>query len=401
MNALIILSNISCELYRRVSDRETLGTVVGELRTTLGEAEQLLDQFLRAPDDRQPLETANTLLGQMRGVLMVLGLEPAAHAVSRMRESITSWQKTEGNPAQGNDEELEHFGNSLGALASLVDMMGYQPALAGELFFYDEESGELKYDASRAQPPQPLQEAGDVLSAEEPQQAASSAAEEVEDLLIERAPETLPGQLEELAGRAALEEKPALAQAARSAAEAARSDDGAALSQALDVLQSVAGTSPAEPQPHEQQEEPEEEPIDEGLDAELLEIFLEEAREVVQTGSAALQTLASAPGDMEQQTTLRRAFHTLKGSSRMVGLTSCATVPSACAFFNILLSARLTLPSVFANSWRMRASSGEAVSFTWPNLSRLCEMRRRRRPTPKPLPSGRGDLAAIIRERAG
>ena len=309
------------ELYRRVSDRETLGTVVGELRTTLGEAEQLLDQFLRAPDDRQPLETANTLLGQMRGVLMVLGLEPAAHAVSRMRESITSWQKTEGNPAQGNDEELEHFGNSLGALASLVDMMGYQPALAGELFFYDEESGELKYDASRAQPPQPLQEAGDVLSAEEPQQAASSAAEEVEDLLIERAPETLPGQLEELAGRAALEEKPALAQAARSAAEAARSDDGAALSQALDVLQSVAGTSPAEPQPHEQQEEPEEEPIDEGLDAELLEIFLEEAREVVQTGSAALQTLASAPGDMEQQTTLRRAFHTLKGSSRMVGLT--------------------------------------------------------------------------------
>ncbi len=263
------------ELYRRVSDRETLGTVVGELRTTLGEAEQLLDQFLRAPDDRQPLETANTLLGQMRGVLMVLGLEPAAHAVSRMRESITSWQKTEGNPAQGNDEELEHFGNSLGALASLVDMMGYQPALAGELFFYDEESGELKYDASRAQPPQPLQEAGDVLSAEEPQQAASSAAEEVEDLL----------------------------------------------SQALDVLQSVAGTSPAEPQPHEQQEEPEEEPIDEGLDAELLEIFLEEAREVVQTGSAALQTLASAPGDMEQQTTLRRAFHTLKGSSRMVGLT--------------------------------------------------------------------------------
>ena len=37
------------ELYRSVSDRETLSTVVGELRTTLGEAEQLLDQFFRAP----------------------------------------------------------------------------------------------------------------------------------------------------------------------------------------------------------------------------------------------------------------------------------------------------------------------------------------------------------------
>jgi chemosensory pili system protein ChpA (sensor histidine kinase/response regulator) len=34
-----------------------------------------------------------------------------------------------------------------------------------------------------------------------------------------------------------------------------------------------------------------------------------------------VQALTDKPGDMEQQTALRRAFHTLKGSSRMVGLT--------------------------------------------------------------------------------
>ncbi|MCY7305986.1 MAG: Hpt domain-containing protein, partial [Rhodoferax sp.] len=55
-------------------------------------------------------------------------------------------------------------------------------------------------------------------------------------------------------------------------------------------------------------------------DAEMREIFLEEAREVVQTGSQALAVLASTPADLGQQTALRRAFHTLKGSSRMVGL---------------------------------------------------------------------------------
>lgn len=56
------------------------------------------------------------------------------------------------------------------------------------------------------------------------------------------------------------------------------------------------------------------------VEDELLEVFLEEAREVVATGLAALDVLRDEPGDLSEQTTLRRAFHTLKGSSRMVGL---------------------------------------------------------------------------------
>src|SRR5439155_13764801 len=53
----------------------------------------------------------------------------------------------------------------------------------------------------------------------------------------------------------------------------------------------------------------------------LRDIFLEEAREVVQNGLAALEALVVSPADLGELTTLRRAFHTLKGSSRMVGLT--------------------------------------------------------------------------------
>jgi chemosensory pili system protein ChpA (sensor histidine kinase/response regulator) len=52
----------------------------------------------------------------------------------------------------------------------------------------------------------------------------------------------------------------------------------------------------------------------------LREIFLEEAREVVQNGMNALQVLSEEPKNVAELTTLRRAFHTLKGSSRMVGL---------------------------------------------------------------------------------
>ena len=42
---------------------------------------------------------------------------------------------------------------------------------------------------------------------------------------------------------------------------------------------------------------------------------------MVQNGLAAIAALTANPGDVSELTTLRRAFHTLKGSSRMVGLT--------------------------------------------------------------------------------
>ena len=52
----------------------------------------------------------------------------------------------------------------------------------------------------------------------------------------------------------------------------------------------------------------------------LRDIFLEEAREVTGHAVQAITSLASHPEETEQLTVLRRAFHTLKGSARMVGL---------------------------------------------------------------------------------
>jgi chemosensory pili system protein ChpA (sensor histidine kinase/response regulator) len=65
-------------------------------------------------------------------------------------------------------------------------------------------------------------------------------------------------------------------------------------------------------------------------DDEMREVFLEEAREVVETGRSASTQLRSAPDDLALMTTLRRAFHTLKGSSRMVGLKSFGEAAWAC-----------------------------------------------------------------------
>ncbi len=62
------------------------------------------------------------------------------------------------------------------------------------------------------------------------------------------------------------------------------------------------------------------------VDAELLAIFLEEAVEVLRRIEATLPVCRKQPDDLESLTTIRRGFHTLKGSGRMVGLMDLGEV---------------------------------------------------------------------------
>ena len=270
------------DLYRRVSDRQTMGSVVDELRSTLGQVEKSLDQFFRNPQDRVPLHEVPSQLSQMRGVFSVLGLDQASLAALRMRDSVEKFlvDQIDERSATGTGI-FEKLGNSLGAMGFLIDMLSYQRALAKKLFVYDEEQGELRpvmgrdklaAEEAATQPAQPVT-GRDKLAAEEEEEAATPSAQPVQ---------------------------PALAQSADVAAA-----QSVAASDPVAPVVVVAPPAPA--------------PLDDD-DAEMREIFLEEAREVVQTGAQALLALASTPADLGEQTTLRRAFHTLKGSARMVGL---------------------------------------------------------------------------------
>jgi len=57
----------------------------------------------------------------------------------------------------------------------------------------------------------------------------------------------------------------------------------------------------------------------EGVDPEIVEIFLEEAQEEMNSLREVFPRWRSNPADREALTTMRRSFHTLKGSGRMVG----------------------------------------------------------------------------------
>ena len=300
------------QLYRRVSDRQTLGSVVGELKVALGEAEKSLDQFFRAPQEKGGLHVAVSQLAQMRGVLSVLGLDQAVQTVTRMRAQVEEILDTEVDEARAREAgTFLHLGNNLSALSFLVDMLSYQPTLAKKLFTFDDALGELvplmgRTVAAAAPQPAPADEAR-ALSADV-QQVVEGAQTSV-DLA------QLSEQLGSLADRASLAEQDAVAKVAREAAQALVRQDVDAGAQALVELAQVTATPVSAPAPLA------ETPADDD-DQELLDIFLEEAREVVANGRTAVGQLRETPGDLEHLTTLRRAFHTLKGSSRMVGLTA-------------------------------------------------------------------------------
>ncbi len=65
---------------------------------------------------------------------------------------------------------------------------------------------------------------------------------------------------------------------------------------------------------------PKQTPNDE-IDEEILEIFVEEVQEVLQDIINQFNTWKNNPADSSSVENLRRAFHTLKGSGRLVGAT--------------------------------------------------------------------------------
>jgi chemosensory pili system protein ChpA (sensor histidine kinase/response regulator) len=257
------------ELYRRVSDRQIMGSVVDELRMTLNEVETALDTFFRRPDERLPLHEVPGMLAQMRGVFSVLGLDQAALAALRMRDQVEIALTADDDVPAHQTAGFEKLGNSLGAMGFLIDMLSYQRELAKRLFVYDEVQGEFRSLMGRRKTPH-----GAPVSAV--------------------APLAMPSQVAALSGLAPFEPSQ------HATMEAPQSVPSPAQAPVVAV--------------------PTTETSEEDDDAELRQVFLDEAQEVIDTGMSAVLALHGNPGDLEQQTALRRAFHTLKGSSRMVGL---------------------------------------------------------------------------------
>ncbi|MEO7150713.1 MAG: Hpt domain-containing protein, partial [Burkholderiaceae bacterium] len=338
------------ELYRRVSDRQTMGSVVQELRAALSEVERHIDQFFRKPAEHAILIPVPVQMSTMRGVLSVLGMDHAAAALLHMRDEVERLVTADVDPQKVLASGLfDRLAGNLGALGFLIDMLSVQPQMAKSLFAFDPASGSFgpvmgrdPVDALIA-PPAP-----DAIQSVEPrliEQAQLLAFAAMRDDVSLREVET---ELAHLGREAHAAGQPALAAAVMHAQEAidhagdaallrdARSELSEALVDFVHTASKPIGLDLVPPGAAAAASVPADAP---DHDAEMREVFLEEAREVLHDARGAHAALGHSPTDITLLTTLRRAFHTLKGSSRMVGLDEFGAAAWVCEqYFNTQLA---------------------------------------------------------------
>ena len=320
------------ELARRAQERSSMDTVVNEMATLLREAELRLDRFFRSPAQRAELPELDSMFEQVGGVLSVLGYEDPASALRNVRESVKKFT----DPATAADaQQFARIAQNLGAVGFFVGTLTQQPTNPRGMFHFDPRTGLFSADMGFA-PPAPKIENEPLEAA--PAVASAAVAPETENVerSIERLLATANQAAEKLvanfADRATFDQlAPLLAQLLN---DAELTDDAALrtrISQALAMMEQIkkgggstaaralqallrppeaAIPAPTAPMPTSAS----------AADRELHEIFIEEADEVLDSVGKQLARLRAEPEDGATLTMARRAFHTLKGSSRMVGL---------------------------------------------------------------------------------
>ena len=343
------------ELYRRVSDRQTMGSVVQELRASLSEVEKNIDQYFRNPTQRDVLIPVPAQLSAMRGVLSVLGLDQASQAVLRMRDDVDALSSTEVNPQHAiQTGTFDRLADNLGALSFLIDMVSVQPQMAKSLFRFNPDTGSLAAVMAREDRPTGFDAMDTAIPDDDdaPRDTDALAVTLEFDRIVQRsrvaqrAAAQLGTQGLPMLGDGA--DAISTTQAGVHQADAAPQATAGDATQHLPVVTEAAGLAPAST-------------VSSGLedDPEMREVFLDEAREVLATAQAALADLQSRHDDQVAFTTVRRAFHTLKGSARMVGLQPFGEAAWAC---EQLYNARLAEPSASADA-DLREFSQEACGY--------------------------------------
>ncbi len=322
-------------LSNQASERMTQAAFVNELKHNLSTCEQALDDYFRDDTAVNRLETVEPLLAETGAVLTVLEYRDAAHAcraISKQVDDIIRARVTL------NDASRARLADGLSSVGFFVETM-LQSASRARRFRFDAQRGMLFEDTSIPETSEEV--ATDVDSDALLRSFAADVPAEAKqptDVSHEAAPEAsiAADSLKATAGLAATQG------AAEDPASKAHDGAGDALAFELPAAPVVeAAMQPAVeegltfPAPESVQTEVAPEvaapALPEGVledgsvelsadEAELHEIFLLEAAEVLVAIDENLGVVRKAPDDREAMTTIRRGFHTLKGSSRMVGL---------------------------------------------------------------------------------
>jgi chemosensory pili system protein ChpA (sensor histidine kinase/response regulator) len=303
------------EMFRRAQERVLLAQVAREIQVNLRRMEQVLDAFFRDHAKRADLATLSKDSQQIRGALRMLAQDDAERLLGLCQEQIDSY----GDPeTEIDDEDLELLAESLSGLGFYVEAMEQQ-----------------RPDRQRLIAPLLAKRLGEVPTPQSDRSAETveQAVEEVRNALpglvaeVHRAPadaaarDVLKARLDDLLNDAKLIDDTELVAQAQAALAELEAGGTVALSAAVTAI-AESGTAVSAPAPAISEETQRLLATDAtGLDAELLDIYLTEAADVLDAIAASRRELEANSGDREALRTARRQFHTLKGSGRMVGLT--------------------------------------------------------------------------------
>jgi chemosensory pili system protein ChpA (sensor histidine kinase/response regulator) len=245
--------------------------VIKEARICLQQAKDMIVDYIDADWDRQHLQALPALLTQVRGALAMIPLNRAASLVEACNGFIREHLLLD--PHEPGWEQLDHLADVISSLEYYLERLSDDPQAPGEQlldvaqkslaslgFFPDEQPGAQHV---------PVLE--DVLS--------PSEALVMQDMQALDDPDIVQSLAEVLASPVSALNPPAL-------------------------------ITPGSLMPPPSDEEP--------VDDELREVFLEETDEVLEVLHEYLPRWTANPQDRDALTELRRAFHTLKGSGRMV-----------------------------------------------------------------------------------
>jgi chemosensory pili system protein ChpA (sensor histidine kinase/response regulator) len=302
----------SGSLTRLAQERETVAQVCREIRANMRQVEAGLDAVFRDNTAVEDLAAIPGLLAQVSGALRLLGWNDAHNVIAEASNRVATLVQ---NPTELQPAEIDRIANVLAGFGFYVDarerkesgaeaiLDTLQRTLRGEevasINTVSEHSVEVTLGTR-------------IRSLKADLTHLRSHADD------DRARAVVVSGLNDVRRDAELLDDAALARAAKSGLNLLTA--GSLDMDALQLeLSPVLGTTPA-PAPVSAETQRILDASPASQDTALLEIFVEEAEEVVGNIGAAMVEYQQAPSRRDLLTDIRRGFHTLKGSGRMVGL---------------------------------------------------------------------------------
>ncbi len=299
-------------MSRRAQERLLMSQVAREVQTNLVQIEQALDAFFRDPARGSELAALSKPMKQIEGAFAMLG-EP--RAVDILRECEARVAEFGLPDCVASEQDFEDVASKLSALGFFIDQLQHGPADVDAIL--SPRPRTAQNDEEATEPPVASVEAEIAEATRQTQVLVEALREKPEDAELRG---ELQQNLESIRDDANLVANTALEQQANAAIAALKAATTASGPENFEQAVAQITTAPTPAAPSAETVRLAESSADE-IDAELLDIFIEEAHEVLATIATNFERSLSASHDREALTTIRRGFHTLKGSGRMVGLT--------------------------------------------------------------------------------